>query len=150
MKMKRPSSLSPDELDRISEVLPYLYVGSYAAAENAEYLKEQNITHLVCLLDRFPKATASLPHLCIPMSDYGESEIRQVLTDVMPFIEAAKEAGGRVLIFCAIGVNRSPAVVAGYLRAQLGYTAGEALNRIRSSRPFVSIHEKYLAQLEEE
>jgi protein-tyrosine phosphatase len=147
--MNPPTSPSPGDLDRISEVLPYLYIGSYGAAENAEYLNEQNITHLVCLLEEHPRTMTSLPSLCTPMSDYGESDIRQVLTDVAPFIEGAKEAGGHVLIFCALGVNRSPALVAGYLRVQLGCTTSEALNRIISSRPFISVHEKYLTQLEQ-
>jgi len=140
---------SPGDLDRISEVLPYLYIGSYGAAENAAYLKDQNITHLVCLLEKYPVTTASLPNLCIPMSDHGESDLRQLLAQVVPFIEGAKEVGGRVLIFCALGVNRSPALAAGYLRAELGCPTGEALSRITSSRPFVSIHEKYLSQLEQ-
>jgi protein-tyrosine phosphatase len=147
--MNPPISPSPGDLDRISEVLPYLYIGSYGAAENAEYLKEQNITHLVCLLEEYPGTMASHPNLCIPMSDHGESDIRQVLADVAPFIDGVKEAGGHVLIFCALGVNRSPALVAGYLRAELGCTTREALNRIKSSRPFVSIHERYLSQLEQ-
>lgn len=141
--------LSPGDLDRVSEVLPYLYIGSYGAAENAAYLESQNITHAVCLLEENPESVASLPNLCIPMSDHGESDIRRLLTDVVPFIENARKTGGRVLIFCALGVNRSPALVAGYLRAKLGCSTGEALSRITLSRPFVSIHERYLSQLDQ-
>ncbi len=150
MIFQRPStSPSPSDLDRISEVLPYLYIGSYGAAENASYLAEQNITHVVCLLGEAPESVASLSNLCITMSDHGESDIRRLLRDVVPFIENAREAGGRVLVFCALGVNRSPSLVAGYLRAELGCSTSEALGKITSSRPFVSIHEKYLAQLEQ-
>jgi protein-tyrosine phosphatase len=147
--MSLPTSLSPRDLDRMSEVLPYLYIGSYGAAEDTSYLEEQNITHVICLLEEYPESVSSRPNLCLPMSDSGESDLRQLLTDAVPFIESAREAGGRVLIFCALGVNRSPTLVAGYLRAVLGYSAGEALNRITSSRPFVSLHEKYLSQLEQ-
>ena len=142
------TSPSPSDLDRISEVLPYLCIGSYGAAENASYLADQNVTHAVCLLEEPPESVASLSNLCIPMSDHGESDIRRLLVDLVPFIESARETGGRVLIFCALGVNRSPALVAGYLRAALGYSTGEALSKITSSRPFVSLHEKYLSQLE--
>jgi protein-tyrosine phosphatase len=133
----------------MSEVLPYLYIGSYGAAEDASYLEEQSITHVICLLENYPESVSSLPHLCLPMSDFGESDLRQLLTDAVPFIESAREAGGCVLVFCALGVNRSPTLVAGYLRAVLGYSAGEALNRIASSRPFVSLHERYVFQLEQ-
>lgn len=142
-------SPSPSDLDRISEVLPYLYIGSYGAAENGAYLEEKNVTHAVCVIEEYPPSVAALANLCIPMSDYGESDIRQLLTEIVPFIESAKETGGRVLIFCALGVNRSPALVAGYLRAALGFSLDEALRKIISSRPFVDIHEKYLSQLKE-
>ena len=141
--------LSPSDLDRISKVLSYLYIGSYGAAENAAYLESQKITHVVCLLEEYPESVASLPKLCIPMSDDGESDIRRLLAEVVPFMESAREAGGRVLIFCALGVNRSPALVAGYLRVALGFPIGEALSKIALSRPFVSIHERYLSQLEQ-
>lgn len=147
--MSLPTSHSPHDLDRISEVLTYLCIGSYGAAENAAYLKEQKITHAVCVLEGYPESVASLPNLCIPMSDHGESDLRQVLRDAVPFIQGAREAGGRVLVFCALGVNRSPTLVAGYLRVALGCSTADALERITSSRPFVSIHEKYLAQLEQ-
>lgn len=140
---------SPSDLDRVSKILPYLYIGSYGAAENAAYLESQKITHVVCLLEEYPESVASFPKLCIPMSDYGESDIRRLLTEVVPFIESARETGSRVLIFCALGVNRSPALVAGYLRAVLGFPMGEALSKITLIRPFVSIHERYLSQLEQ-
>lgn len=136
------------DLDRISEVLPYLCIGSYGAAENAAHLRERGITHVICLLEEYPEAVAKLPKLCIPMSDYGDSDLRQWVAEAIPFIERAQEAGGRVLVFCALGVNRSPALVAGYLRAALRCSAVEALNALTSSRPFVSIHPQYLEQLE--
>lgn len=138
----------PSDLDRISEVLPYLYIGSYGAAENANYLRERQITHVICLLEECPEAVASLPNLRIPMSDYGDSDLRQFLADAIPFIERGRETGGRVLVFCALGVNRSPALVAGYLKVKLWYTTDEALGKLTSSRPFVSIHEQYLSQLQ--
>lgn len=89
--------LKPSDLDRISEILPYLYVGSYGAAEDAAYLKERGITHAVCLLGECPEAIAELPNLCLPMSDYGTSDLCQLLAQAVSFIERAREAGGRVL-----------------------------------------------------
>jgi len=142
------SGPTPGDLDRISEVLPYLCVGSYGAAENADHLRERGITHVICLLEECPEAVDQLPKLCIPMSDYGDSDLRQWVADAIPFIERAQEAGGRVLVFCALGVNRSPALVAGYLKVKLRYSTAEALKVLTSIRPFVSVHQRYLEQLE--
>ena len=143
------SSLSPGDLDRISEVLPYLFLGSYGAAENAARLEDRQITHVICVLEEYPDTVASLPHLCVPMSDHGDTDLRQVVAVAVPFIEKARAAGGRVLVFCALGVNRSPTLVAAYLRMTLRCSTAGALSRITAARPFVSIHQKYLAQLEE-
>lgn len=140
-------SISPSDLDRISEVLTYLCIGSYGAAEMAHYLEAQGITHAICLLEKIPESMATLPNLCLPMSDHGESDISQILKDAIPFIEGARKTGGRVLIFCALGVNRSPALAAGYLRRVFRFSAEEALARIVSSRPFVNLHADYLRQL---
>jgi protein-tyrosine phosphatase len=139
--------LNPGDHDRLSEILPHLCVGSYGAAEQAELLASLGITHAICLIEEIPEPVAALPHLHLPISDHGESDLREALATVVPFIESAREAGGRVLIFCALGVNRSPAVTAGYLRAVLGCSAEDAIAKIRSSRPFISIHHKYLSQL---
>lgn len=143
------TSYSPGNLDQLSEVLPYLFIGSYGAAENREYLREQRITHAICLLEEPPESVIVLPHLCLPMSDSGESNLSLLLTTALPFVESAREAGGRVLIFCALGVNRSASLAAGYLRLALRCSAEEALNRVIASRPFVSLHESYRSQLEQ-
>jgi hypothetical protein len=115
---------NPSDLDQISEILPYLCIGSYGAAEREEYLKTLQVTHTLCLLDEMPNAISP-----------------------RPFIESARDAGGRLLIFCASGINRSPALAAAYLQVALHYPMDSALAVIAKSRPIVSIHERYLKQL---
>lgn len=138
----------PADLDRISRVLPWLYVGSYGAAENVEALRAEGITHAVCLLDRAPDSLSIIPSICLSASDHGESDLGDLLARALPLIEEARGTGGRVLVFCALGVNRSPALAAAYLLRVLGDSASQALERIAASRPFISLHEKYLEQLE--
>jgi protein-tyrosine phosphatase len=143
------SPYSPSDLDKINEVLPYLFIGSYGAAENLAYLREQRITHAICLLKQQPESMVALSNLCLPMSDYGDSDLSLLLAAALPFIESARASGGRVLIFCALGVNRSAALVAGYLRIALRCSPEEALSRVVASRPFISLHGGYLFQLEQ-
>lgn len=147
--MNLSSPYSPSDLDKISEVLPYLFIGSYGAAENLEYLREHGITHAVCLIEQQPESMVALSNLCLPMSDHGDSDLSLLLAEVLPFIESARASGGRVLIFCALGVNRSAALVAGYLRIALRCSPQEALSRVVAKRPFISLHEGYLSQLEQ-
>src|SRR3954454_15528561 len=104
IKLKGPS---PADLDRISEVLPYLYIGSYGAVEKSGYLAAEGITHAVCVVERLPKSLSTFPHIWIPASDHGESDLRELLAQAIPYIQAAHAANGRVLVFCALGINRS-------------------------------------------
>lgn len=145
--MNFSSPYSPSDLDKINEVLPYLFIGSYGAAENLEYLREQRITHAICL-EQQPESMVALSNLCLPMSDHGDSDLGLLLAAALPFIESARASGGRVLVFCARGINRSAALVAGYLRIALRCSPEEALGRVVANRPFISLHEGYLSQLE--
>jgi protein-tyrosine phosphatase len=92
---------------------------------------------------------AALANLCLPMSDYGDSDLDSLLAIAFPFIESARISGGRALVFCALGVNRSAALVASYLRLAMRCSPDEALSRIAAVRPFVSLHDAYLSQLKQ-
>jgi protein-tyrosine phosphatase len=123
-----------------------LLVGSYGAAEDSARLRAAGITHVVCLTDGEPLWPQGLASMHVPMSDWGDSSLSDLVAKAAPFIDEARSAGGRVLVFCMLGVNRSPALVAGYLVAK-GWKLGDALEAVSSARPVVSIHDGYMAQL---
>jgi len=133
-------------LDELSEVEPGLFVGGYAAAEGTERLRAAGITHVVALGDAVPEAAAQVRGLRLPMSDEGESDLWEVVANAAPFIDGARAAGGRVLVLCNQGVNRSPALIAAYLVAS-GVAPQRALELLSQARPIVNLHGRYLAQL---
>lgn len=51
-----------------------------------------------------------------------------------------------MLVFCDLGVNRTAAVIAGYLILK-GWTAEAAIERVSQARPVISIIEPYKLQL---
>lgn len=133
-------------LDVLSEVVPGLFVGSYAAAESADRLRAAGITHVVAVGEAVPEAAAQLPTLHLPMSDEGMSDLWELVLMAGPLLEAARSGGGRVSVFCNQGVNRSPALVAGYLVAS-GVAPQRALELLSSARPIVNLHGRYLSLL---
>lgn len=136
-----------EALEVPSEVLPYLFLGSYGAVEHSERLRSIGITHLLSLVGSIPADRGAYTSLRLEVSDSGESDLSQVLRQVAPFVDQARRTDGKVLIFCALGVNRSPAVVASYLRCVLGWSLPAALAHLAQVRPAVDIHQRYLAQL---
>jgi hypothetical protein len=134
-------------LDEPTEVLPWLLIGSFGAAEHGERLRAAGVTHLVSLIGVVPDSANAFETLVLDVSDEGRSDLGRLLPDFMSFVEPVRSAGGRVLVFCNLGVNRSAAVVAGYLQSALGWSCEAALAHLKRSRPAVSIHEEYLSQL---
>jgi hypothetical protein len=134
-------------LEKPTEILPWLLMGSFGAAEHSDRLRDAGVTHLVSLIGAAPESAATFKALLLDVSDEGTSDLRSVLAEFTPFVEAVRSSGGRVLVFCNLGVNRSAAVVAGYLQSALGWSCNVALTHIRENRPAVSIHDRYIEQL---
>jgi len=74
--------------------------------------------------------------------------------DVLDVIDETVGRGGRCLVHCVAGAQRSAAVVAGYLVARRGFGVDEAVAHVRSRRPaafFFGVHfERTLRLLEAE
>jgi len=134
-------------LEEPTEILPWLLVGSFGAAEHSERLRSAGVTHLVSLVGAVPESADALETLILSVSDEGASDLSRVVPEFSSFVEGVRSSGGKVLVFCNLGVNRSAAVAAGYLQAALGWSYESALAHVRKNRPAVSIHDNYLQQL---
>ncbi len=55
----------------------------------------------------------------------------------------------RIMVFCNLGVGRSPSVVIGYLSTILGYGFGEAVELVAKKKPDISILPKLITTIEE-
>jgi len=131
-----------------SLVVEGLYIGSYGAAEDRAELASCGITHLVSLVNQVPQASRDLPALVFDVSDSGETDLAALVRASRGFLETASRLGGSVLVFCTLGVNRSPAFTTAYLRITQGWPVAEALERVQVARATVDIHERYLEQLD--
>ena len=136
--------------DTPAEILPYLFLGSRYHARNPLLLKRLGITHVLNVMEscRFEETTDRI-QLHIPLSDYGDTNLRGSLEECFAFIEQAQAAGGRVLVHCRYGMNRSPAVVLAYLVLKLGRALDETYCELREKRAEVCIHQLYIRQLAE-
>jgi len=55
----------------------------------------------------------------------------------------------RIMVFCNLGVGRSPSVVIGYLTTILGYGFGEAVELVARRKPDISILPNLIKTIEE-
>lgn len=139
-------------------VLPYLYLGPSSAARDPTFLEGSGITLMVAV--RSIKAVQARPAFLNPASFVSKSGITTLSFDFdstydfvskLRFIiravnehleqtcakvpmENVNDVGGKVLIFCESGNNRSPVLVAAYLMIIYGVSAFSAIHIIQSQR----------------
>jgi hypothetical protein len=76
--------------------------------------------------------------------------LKPTFAAALPFIDEARNAGGKALVTCRYGSSRSVAVVLAYLITREGATFDQALAFVRSARPEADPNagfERYLRRL---
>lgn len=122
------------------EILPGLWLGNRTAAHDLDWQREKNINAIFnCTKDIPIKQGVAQRIYRVPLDDnLQQDEIRNLeLWSWETAFKVAKEldAGNRVLVHCAAGVQRSAAVVAIYIIAKYRVTTDEAIQFIKKRRP---------------
>jgi protein-tyrosine phosphatase len=123
----------------MDEVSPKLYVGAESAAEDHSLLQNHDIDTVISLTHETP-ATGTKTCIDIPMVDGPQNDYQAFLNAVETVIEA-RENEQCVLIHCAAGSSRSPAVAAAAIAVLTDATLNETFNQIIERRPTTDPHD---------
>jgi predicted protein tyrosine phosphatase len=126
------------------QVSPFVWLGAIEDAYSEEFLRTHGITHILNCADYVSPAPAafasmSFVHLQLPALDTMEYPLLQRhFAQAAVFLDVAAARGGKVLVHCVAGMNRSAALVAAYLlfRHHIPYHA--SLKRMALFRPILS------------
>ncbi|TMW65756.1 hypothetical protein Poli38472_008398 [Pythium oligandrum] len=129
------------------EVAPRVFVGSIHAAFNIEALQEKHITHIINLAGNYATFPESFTYLSISIRDKDYSNLLSCLPMALMFVDAGISSGTGVLIHCAGGRSRSPAIAMAYLMIKDQVTFEKAYTHMRTIRPVVSLNTGFEAQL---
>lgn len=114
-----------------------VFLGSLAAAHDAELLASKGITHIVnCLGPADVRHPDRFAYLTLDVPEAESSSIKAHFDVVNAWVDAAVAGGGAVLIHCRSGEHRSACVVSAYRMHKLGEAAADsaiAVQRIRSN-----------------
>lgn len=134
-KNKSLSSPLEPECQRITEILPWLYLGDYEDSQNMELLSKLKISHIVNATKEphSPKLN-QYTQLYLHLSDNIDENISQVFVTVYNFLEKVRLQNKKVLVHCKCGISRSPSLVIYYLMKTQGTSYSETLDKVKTLR----------------
>eukprot|EP01133_Synstelium_polycarpum_P007195 gene7195-8358_t len=123
-----------------SQVTDYLYMGSETIASDLSVLRQKGITHILnasMQCENFFEHHPDHPFIYrkFALRDTPIEDIGAVFSDVIAFIEQARNSGGRVFVHCQMGVSRSPCLCILWTMHSTRCTFDEASDAIKSIRP---------------
>ncbi|KKK25869.1 hypothetical protein P175DRAFT_0467184 [Aspergillus ochraceoroseus IBT 24754] len=128
-----------------------IYIGGIFSLKNKAALSRANITHVVSVLRLGKSDTifADFQHHSIEVDDVDDENLLEHFPSAIKFIQSGLDAGGSVLVHCAMGKSRSATICIAYLlhRQPTAFTPQSALALIRESRPLCEPNTGFMEQL---
>lgn len=131
----------------------FLWLGSIKSAKNVSQLFKLGITYILNCADQHSikgYTGSALNMLCLGAKDKeGYNILDHHLSDAIKFIEKARENQSKILVHCIGGVNRSAAIVVGYLLYLQNDEPSlyDATKMVLEKRPFALTNKSFKRQL---
>ncbi|XP_068580938.1 uncharacterized protein si:ch211-195b15.8 [Cebidichthys violaceus] len=133
----------------LSVILPRLYLGAESDVTQ-DRLASLGISYVLSV-SRCSPQPSFLPHsryLRIPIDDSLWADLLPWIPQALHFIDAAMSSGESVLVHCAAGISRSPALAVAYIMYRLGMDLDHAYRFVKERRPSISPNFNFLGQLQ--
>lgn len=135
--------------EKISELIPGLYVSGDAVARNKDLLMTTGVTHIVNCAGNvcenyFPDDFSYQKFYIKDSSNYN---IEGLFYPIYTYIDNAIKEGGKVLFHCMQGVSRSVALCIGYMIFKSDATYESALDQCKNIRAICSPNIGFQVQL---
>ena len=131
-----------------SQILPWLYLGSYRNASDKEEIKLLNIKYVLnCAIECYSHYPKDIHYKHLKLCDHPSFNIMNYLDQAAAFIEEAKNANCNILIHCQLGISRSTSCLIAFFIKNLNYSALTALQYIKKKRRIVMPNYGFIEQL---
>lgn len=130
------------------QILPFLYIGAEAHAENKDIVRRLNITYILNVTTKVPTMIEGVTYKNIPILDSWNQNLIQHFESAFEFIDMAKENNGIVLIHCVAGISRSPSITIAYIMKEKGWSLSRAYAFVKDKRPSISPNLDFIGELQ--
>ena len=132
------------------EILPYLLLGDKRSAGDPHALEAFGVTHVLNVAGRYGKTelASSCCYLEIAADDEeGYPLLKRHFVEASAFMNRARVEGGRCLVHCQAGVNRSACLAVAELMLSQQLPVLDALRRAKQARGVLLSNHSFQAQL---
>ncbi|XP_036416684.1 probable dual specificity protein phosphatase DDB_G0281963 [Colossoma macropomum] len=133
----------------LSLILPQLYLGAETDVTQ-DCLSARGISYVLSVSRCCPQPSF-LPqsqYLRIPIDDSLRDDLLPWIPQALRFIDGAMSLGCSVIVHCAAGISRSPALAVAYVMYSLGMDLDHAYRFVKERRPTISPNFNFLGQLQ--
>ncbi|XP_060748280.1 probable dual specificity protein phosphatase DDB_G0281963 [Tachysurus vachellii] len=133
----------------LSRILPQLYLGAESDVTQ-DCLSARGISYVLSVSRCCPQPSF-LPqsqYLRIPIDDSLRDDLLPWIPQALRFIDGAMSLGCSVIVHCAAGISRSPALAVAYIMYSLEMDLDHAYRFVKERRPTISPNFNFLGQLQ--
>ncbi|CAG8468040.1 9559_t:CDS:2 [Paraglomus occultum] len=122
------------------EIIPGVFLGSYASAKDRDWLDQNQITHILTVATGLsPAFPDNFTYKIITVRDHPYENILAHFDSSAKFISNAIRKNGRVLVHCQAGVSRSASVIIAYLMKTKNMVLDDAWDYVSERRSIIAL-----------
>ena len=149
-----PPNRGPPQMP--TQLAKHLFIGTLKNADDISLLQTLGITHVInCAgtrnfdLTKSPYSNDSgiTNFFMIPAEDHADYDIMHHFSDAFAFLDRCKKLGGKALVHCNLGINRSGAICAAYMMVDQHIPLLEVISVLKSKRSVVICNKGFRRQL---
>lgn len=137
----------------ITPLLDFLFLGAEDDAKNVSLLKQKGVTHIINCASSYihtgPKFydQSIKKYIEFRAEDEEGYDIMEHFSEAYKVIEDARQTGGKALIHCIMGINRSGALATAYVMLHKRCGPISAVKFVKAARKGVLTNDSFRAQL---
>lgn len=136
------------------QILPHLLLGDMACASQFGLLKQSDVTHVLNVAGEYARGACvdeyrsqGFEYLEVAAMDLAGYDMLQHWPTAAAFIQRALDGGGKCLVHCAAGINRSGFIAGCELMLRKRLPVLQVAMRLRAARGVVLLNESFCHQL---
>jgi atypical dual specificity phosphatase len=150
MPMNRPNIYQSTHRGQSARIWDRLWLGGAEALTASQlYITRPTLILNTSVEVQFIQVPSGVQQVRVPLRDTHEFSLRPHMDWAIDMIATHLSSSRRatVLVLCAGGVSRSPAVMMAYLMKHLRFTLEEAYDHVYTMRPYVRPNNHFFEQL---